>query len=257
MSGNKILKYIILDILRNKWVITYTAFLLCFSLGLMFFSGDSTKSILSVLNIVLILVPLVSILFSSVHYYNSREFIEMLLSQPVKRSSIFFAEYTGIVISLSVSFIAGIVIPLSFYGINIVLFYLAFSGIMLTLIFSAISVFISVANDEKVKGIGILLFVWLFFSVLYDGIALFIYFTFNDYPLEKIVLMLTTLNPVDLSRVLILLKLDISSLMGYTGANFREITGSIAGIIISIAALLIWSAVPLYFARRKFIRKNF
>lgn len=257
MSGNKILKYIILDILRNKWVITYTSFLLCFTLGLMFFSSDSTKSVLSVLNVVLILVPLVSILFSSVHYYNSREFIEMLLSQPVKRSSIFFAEYSGIVISLSVSFIAGMVIPLTFYGINIVLFYLALSGIMLTLIFSAISVFISVVNDEKVKGIGILLFVWLFFSVLYDGIVLFIYFAFNDYPLEKIVLILTILNPVDLSRVLILLKLDISALMGYTGANFREITGSASGIIISFSALFIWSAVPVYFAYKKFLRKNF
>lgn len=257
MNGNKILKFIILDILRNKWVITYTLFLMCISAGLMFFSKDSTKTIISVLNVVLILVPLVSILFCSIHFYNSKEFIQMLLSQPVKRSTIFFAEYAGLVISLSVSYIAGIIIPLSFYGVSLILMYLALTGIFLSAIFSAISVLISISTDEKVKGIGISLFLWLFFSVLYDGLVLLVYFAFHDYPLEKIMIIVTTLNPVDLSRVLILLKLDISALMGYTGANFQKAAGSITGIVLSFAVLIVWSITPLYIAYRKFIKKNF
>ncbi len=257
MNGNKILKFIILDILRNKWVITYTVFLVCISAGLMFFSKDSTKAIVSVLNVVLILVPLVSILFCSIHIYNSKEFIQMLLSQPVKRSTIFFAEYTGLVLSLSVSFLVGIILPLSFYGVSTILVYLALTGVFLSVIFSAFSVLISISTDEKVKGIGISLFLWLFFSVLYDGLVLLIYFAFNDYPLEKIMVIITTLNPVDLSRVLILLKLDISALMGYTGANFQKVAGSISGIFLSFTVLIMWSIVPLYFAYRKFIRKNF
>jgi Cu-processing system permease protein len=257
MNGNKILKFIILDILRNKWVITYTIFLMCISAGLMFFSKDSTKAIVSVLNVVLILVPLVSILFCSIHFYNSREFIQMLLSQPVKRSTIFFAEYTGLVISLSVSFLAGIILPLSFYGVSTILIYLALTGVFLSVIFSAFSVLISISTDEKVKGIGISLFLWLFFSVLYDGLVLLIYFAFNDYPLEKIMVIITTLNPVDLSRVLILLKLDISALMGYTGANFQKVAGSMTGIFLSFTVLIMWSVTPLYFAYRKFMKKNF
>jgi Cu-processing system permease protein len=223
----------------------------------MFFSKDSTKAIVSVLNVVLILVPLVSILFCSIHIYNSKEFIQMLLSQPVKRSTIFFAEYTGLVLSLSVSFLAGIILPLSFYGVSPILMYLALTGVFLSVIFGAFSVLISISTDEKVKGIGISLFLWLFFSVLYDGLVLLIYFAFNDYPLEKIMVIITSLNPVDLSRVLILLKLDISALMGYTGANFQKAAGSNTGILLSFAILIMWSITPLYFAYRKFIRKNF
>lgn len=257
MNGNKILKFIIIDILRNKWVITYTVFLMLISSGLMFFSKDSTKAVVSVLNVVLILVPLVSILFCSIHMYNSKEFIQMLLSQPVKRSTIFFAEYTGLVISLSASFIAGVILPLSFYGISTVLIYLSVTGVFLSVIFGAISVLISISTDEKVKGIGISLFLWLFFSVLYDGLILLIYFAFNEYPLEKLMILITSLNPVDLSRVLILLKLDISALMGYTGANFQKIAGSLTGIILSFIILIIWSITPLLLARRKFLRKNF
>lgn len=257
MNGNKILKFIIIDILRNKWVITYTLFLLSISLGLMYFGKDSTKTIVSVLNVVLILVPLVSILFCSIHFYNSREFIQMLLSQPVKRSTIFFAEYAGLVISLSFSFLAGVILPLSFYGISVILIYLALTGVFLSMIFGAISILITISTDEKVKGIGVSLFLWLFFSVLYDGFVLLIYFAFNDYPLDKFMILLTSLNPVDLSRVLILLKLDISALMGYTGANIQNITGSTLGIILSFVILLIWCIAPLYFAYRKFIRKNF
>lgn len=257
MSGNKILKFIILDILRNKLVITYTIFLLCISMGLMFFSNDSTKAIVSMLNVVLLLVPLVSIVFSSIHFYNSREFIQMLLSQPVKRSTIFFAEYSGLAISLSVSFIAGIIVPLSFYGMPLILFYLALTGILLSFIFSAVAVLISVSTDEKVKGIGMSLFIWLYFSVLYDGLVLIIYFAFNNYPLEKLMLTLTALNPVDLSRVLILLKLDISALMGYTGANFQKVTGSLAGLVLSFTILIVWSIVPMFLAYKKFMKKNF
>lgn len=257
MSGNKILKFIIIDILRNKWIITYTSFLILISTGLLFFSKDSTKAVISVLNLVLILVPLVSILFCSIHYYNSKEFIQMLLSQPVKRSTIFFAEYFGLVISLSVSYLVGIILPLTFYGFSIILFYLALTGVFLSIIFAAISMLISISADEKVKGIGISLFLWLFFSVLYDGLVLLIYFAFNDYPLEKVMIIITSLNPVDLSRVLILLKLDISALMGYTGANFQKLSGSFMGIVISFGILIIWSITPLYFAYKKFRMKNF
>lgn len=44
----------------------------------------------------------------------------------------------------------------------------------------------------------------------------------TDYPLEKATLTLVLLNPVDLGRILMLMQLDISALMGYTGAFFQQ-----------------------------------
>ena len=45
----------------------------------------------------------------------------------------------------------------------------------------------------------------------------------EDYPLDKLSLTGTILNPIDLSRTLILLKLDISALLGYTRAIFKNL----------------------------------
>jgi Cu-processing system permease protein len=64
---------------------------------------------------------------------------------------------------------------------------------------------------------------WFYFSLIYDGLLLFFLFQFSDYPLEKAMIVLSSLNPIDLGRILILLKLDIAALMGYTGAVFDEV----------------------------------
>ncbi|HSC38361.1 MAG TPA: hypothetical protein VLD19_10830, partial [Chitinophagaceae bacterium] len=87
----KIIKYVIVDILRNKIVLAYTAFLLAISLGVFNMEDNTSKGLLSLLNIVLIIVPLVSIIFSTIYVYNSAEFIELLVSQPLKRKNIWIS----------------------------------------------------------------------------------------------------------------------------------------------------------------------
>ena len=94
------------------------------------------------------------------------------------------------------------------------------------------------------------------FALIYDGLVLAIIFTFSDYPLEKITLMLTSLNPVDLARIFIMLKMDISALMGYTGATYKEFFGSSSGTLYTLFIMLLWVAVPLFFAVRAFKRKD-
>ncbi len=252
-----ILKYVFYDIIRSKWLIIYTLALLITSSGLIYFSHDETKSIASILNIVLILVPLISIIFASMHFYNSKEFIQMLLTQPVKRNTIFKTEYLGISFSLSLGFIIGTIFPLSFYGLSKPIFFLLISGVFLSFIFTAIAFLFSILIDEKLKGMGILLFLWLFFSILYDGLILILYFTFSDYPLEKFTIFMTLLNPIDISRILILLNIDLSALFGFSGAIFIKFFNSYLGIIVTLLSLCIWTLIPIYLARKKFMRKNF
>jgi Cu-processing system permease protein len=80
---------------------------------------------------------------------------------------------------------------------------------------------------------------------------------FEEYPLDTFSLIGTMINPIDLSRVLILLKLDISALLGYTGAVFQNFFGTQFGIIISSAMLLFWVLVPTYFIQSKASKKDF
>ena len=114
----KISKYVLYDILRNKVVLAYTAFLLIVSFSLFQMEENSSKAVLSLLNIVLIVVPLVSLVFSTIHWYNSYEFIELMLTQPISRKKVLWSEYTGISSSLVTAFLIGVGVPVVIYNFN-------------------------------------------------------------------------------------------------------------------------------------------
>lgn len=257
MAAKKIVKYVIFDIIRSRLIITYTALLLLLTFGIIYVGRDVSKATVSLLNVVLLLVPLVSIIFGTIHIYNSRNFIEMLLSLPVKRANIFWAEYFGLSFSLSVGFIAGVGLPILLYGISITALYLLLLGIVLSFVFTGLAFLSSVINEDKAKGIGLSLMMWFYLSVIFDGLVFLIYMLFSDYPVDKFIMFLTALNPIDLARITILLRLDISALMGYTGATFQKFFGSIWGMVFSIVFLLLWIIIPATLALRKFNKKNF
>jgi len=130
------------------------------------------------------------------------------------------------------------------------------SGCLLTLSFVSLAFLTSVITRDKAKGIGLALMLWFYFSIIFDGLVLLFLFVFADYPLEKAMIVLTALNPIDLARILILLQLDISALMGYTGALYQQFFGSGSGIVFSLLMQLLWIVVPVYFALRIFKKKD-
>lgn len=252
----KVIKYVLIDILRSKVVIGYTLCLLALSLSLFSLEDNVSKGLLSLLNIILILVPLVSIIFSTIYIYNSAEFIELLLAQPIHRTRLIISIYSGLLLSLLIAFIIGAGIPVILLAGSSTAYFMVLSGSMLTAIFISLALLASVYSRDKAKGIGVSVILWLLFSLLYDGILLFIMFQFSDYPLEKMMIVLSSLNPIDLARILILLKLDISALMGYTGAVFSNFFGTDTGLFYSILILCLWILWPLLVAVRKFRKKD-
>jgi Cu-processing system permease protein len=258
----KIVKYELHDVIRSKWLILYSLFFLFVTDGLFRFGGDSSSVIVSLMNVVLFIIPLVSIIFGTLHVYNSREFTELLLSQPIDRRSLYGGLYIGLVMPLSVGFVLGVSIPFFIHGFRTeahipIFITLLGSGIFLTCIFTAIAFLLSMLTEEKVRGFGAAIVLWLFFAIVYDGALLFITYTFDDYPLEKLIIILTTLNSIDLARVLMMLQLDVAALMGYTGATFQNFFGSKTGIAVSSVLLVAWITVPFALGLRRFVRKDF
>lgn len=248
--------------MRSRWSYVYFFFYLLLGIVLLFLNNDLSKAVITLMNVIIILVPLIGTIFGVMYYYNSKEFTELLLAQPVKRSSIFLGQYFGVALSLSMSLIIGLGVPFIFYGLfqssaiwDFSL--LLITGTFLTFIFTALAFNIALHNENKIKGFGYAILLWLFMAVIYDGIFLMSLILFEDYPLDKFSLVSTMLNPIDLSRVLILLKLDISALLGYTGAVFQKFFGTSFGLIISLSSLLVWVVIPAYFIKRKAIRKDF
>jgi Cu-processing system permease protein len=252
----RVIKYVFYDILRTRFIMLYTVFLMVSTIAMFQLDTDTGKVIMSLMSIVLMVVPLVSVVFSTIHFYNSYEFIELMLAQPVNRRVVFLGEYFAVASSLCFAFIAGIGLPMVFYGAGPSGFTLLYSGLMLTLVFVSLAFLSSVLTRDKAKAIGVALLFWFYFSLIYDGLLLWIVYTFMDYPLEKATLVLISLNPVDLARILMLLQLDISALMGYTGAFYKSFFGSNFGLLFSSSVLLLWIILPVTLANHFFARKD-
>ena len=77
------------------------------------------------------------------------------------------------------------------------------------------------------------------------------------YPMEGPVLALMLLNPVDVARILVLMALDASALMGYTGAVFQDFFGGASGVLAALASLSVWVVAPGLWALRTFSRRDF
>jgi len=252
----KIIKFVIIDILRNKIVIAYTLFLLATSLSVFSLEDNSSKGLLSLLNLILFIVPLVSIIFTTIYIYNSAEFMELLVSQPLRRKNIWLSLFFGLSGSMVLAFLIGSGIPILLHEASPTGFMMIGVGTIITIIFVAISFLTTVYTRDKAKGIGISILLWIYFSLLFDGIVLFLLFQFADYPIEKIMVGVSALNPIDLGRILILLRLDESALMGYTGAVFKDFFGTTIGTSIAFATLVLWIAIPVVISTRKFNRKD-
>ncbi|TFG76078.1 MAG: ABC transporter permease [Flavobacteriales bacterium] len=258
----KILKYSYYDLIRSRWSYVYFLFYLALGFVLLFLNNDLSKAVITLMNVIIVLVPLIGTIFGVMYFYNSKEFTELLLAQPLKRSSIFLGQYFGVAGSLTLSLILGLGIPFTLYGLfksNAIWDFslLLATGAFLTLIFTALAFNIAISNENRIKGFGYAVLLWLFLAVVYDGLFLMSLIVFEEYPLDSYSLLATMLNPIDLSRTLILLKLDISALLGYTGAVFKQFFGTDVGLMVSVAMLSMWTVLPLWRLAYKSKHKDF
>lgn len=258
----KIVRYELENVLRSRWVIAYGVFFFVITETLLRLEGSSPRTLLSLLNVVVLIIPLVTIVFGTIYWHGAREFTELLLAQPVRRNSLFHGLFAGLVLPLSAAFAIGIVIPLLVHravGRETVslLALMLVTGVALTGVFGAIAVLIAGLVDDRLKGLGLALGTWLLLTLAYDALVLGVTVWFADRPLEGVLLALTFANPVDLARVLLVLHFDVAALMGYTGAVFQKQMGGALGTGIALTALIAWMIVPGLFALRAFKHNDY
>jgi Cu-processing system permease protein len=250
------------NVARSRWIPWYTGLLALVTSLLIYFGGNGARALLSLVNLVLLLLPLVSVVFGTLYVYQAREFIELLLAQPVGRGSVYLGLFGGLFLPLVASLLVGVGLPVGIVAVGDPaavrpLVFLLAAGVALTAVFTAFSLCVAVLVDDRARGLGLALLVWLGCTVLYDGLILGVISAFGSYPLETPVLILTLLNPVDLARIVLLLTFDVSALLGYTGTIYERMFGTGAGIAMSFVMLAVCCAVPLGLGYRWFRRKDF
>lgn len=257
----KVMKYAFFDLLRSRWLVAYTLFFAVATAGLLWFGDDPVQAALSSLNLVLLVIPLVALMLGMNHCYYTRDYVQLILTQPVSRPAVYLGQFVGVAAPLAGAFVVGTGVPYLAYSFAApvqvaMLTSLLAAGAAVSVVFTGLAFWLGMANEERARALGVALGVWLLMSIVYDGLVLFFIVVAQAYPIESAVMGLTLLNPIDLSRVLVLLRLDTAALLGYTGALFGRFLGSAGGTALAVGALLAWMAVPAWLGLRAFRAKD-
>lgn len=252
--------------LRSRWLGGYTIMLFALS-SLLLYAGvaQPAQAVASLLNLVLLAVPLFTLLFGGISFNESLPFLEMVLVRNVTRRQAFYGKWLGQATGLLIAYFVGL-------GASLLLFLpsggrdvppyggamtaLFFSGAMLNLIFLTVSYFIANAIRRRELLLGANLLAWFASYLLYDMLMVGVGLVFGDYPLEIPVLVFLFLNPLDLTRIYMLMQLDIAALFEFSTALFSSVFGPDIGVWVLATGLAIWLIIPLWLAARLFHRRD-
>lgn len=258
----KICKYELQAFSRTRMPFFLTIFWFIISAAFLFFSSDAEQTFVSLMNIIFLFIPLMSLIIGSNNFYNSKEFIELLLTYPIPRMSVYLGKIFGLLIVLMGTFLLGtgsvFLLKIRFVLPVIGQFaLLTLIGLILVWIFICLSTLIAIKNNDRSKGLGLIIFLWLFFFIIYDALIMLFIVFFQEYPFEPFLILFVMLNPIDLARILLLMQTDVAALLGYSGANYLHILGSVFGTLWGIFVLLVWSALPMVGGYFMFKKKDF
>lgn len=257
----RIASYGIRDLMRSRWLIAYAAFFCVATFALLRFSDTETKALLSLVNVVLLVVPLANIVFGTMYFYSSREFVELLLSQPVRRLQLFAGQSIGLAVPVAAASVLGMALPLVMGGASPATLRIgavvALVTVALSTIFTALAAVVAYGVEDRVRGLATAIGIWLLLAVIYDAAVLMAAVQFADYPLERAMLAAMTANPIDLARLILLTQFDTAALLGYTGAVFQRFFGGTLGAFIALGAVALWVSWPAVLGARLFYRKDF
>lgn len=250
------------EAVRGRWLLGLVVGLALLGELLLRFSGGGPTTLVSLLDVALILTPLAGLVIGTMQVHHAREVTELLLAQPIARGRLFIALYLGTALPLALALMVGLLAPFAWHGLLVgpdawrILALAAASG-ALALVTTAFAFIIALRADDRVRALGIALAVWLVTAILWDGLILLIALGLGARPIEGPLLVMLAINPLDLARVLLLLGTDAAALLGYTGAVLQRTLGTDVGRLALGSALLLWLTVPPIIAARVFARKDF
>jgi Cu-processing system permease protein len=226
------------------------------------FSAGTATALVSLLDVVLIVVPLAALVLGTVQVHHAREITELLLAQPVTRRRLFVGLWGGTVGPVLLALAVGLPAPFLWNGLlggpgTGLLLGVVAAALALAVVGNALAFVIALRIDDRVRALGVALVAWLVATVLWDGLVLLLALLWADRPIEGPLLALLALNPVDIARVLLLLGSDAAAMLGYTGAVLVRALGTTVGQATLAVLLLAWCAIPLWLAVRTFERKDF
>ncbi|MEK7251375.1 MAG: ABC transporter permease subunit, partial [Bacteroidota bacterium] len=219
--------------IRNKWTIIFAVVFGALVVSISYFgimaegfSGmqSFTRTSASLLNLVLYIVPLVALTMGTLSFTGDKGSTELLFSQPLLRSEVLHGKLLGVFFSIALSTLIGFTlsgtIVVAANGAEGFSRYISFVVLSLALsfVFLSIAVLASTFSRRKSKAFGIALFLWFFFVLFYDLLALGGTMFLKGQTANTFLFLSLFGNPVDMVRVATLIILDNVTIFGAAGA---------------------------------------
>jgi Cu-processing system permease protein len=258
--------------LRNKWMLLFAAIFSALSLAVCYFGmvtvgavgvQNFTRTTASLLNMVLYLVPLVALVMATLSFSGERGTTELLFSQPVSRADILLGKLAGLFACTTGATcfgfgVSGILIAAR-SGSDGSVRYAIFVGLalLLTLVFLSLGSMIAILVNNRAKALGAALFLWFFFVIFYDLLAIGMTFLFKERTANAFIFLSLFGNPVDLVRVSGLINLGGTTVFGTAGAALMKFLGGVVlSNILLIVGLAAWTAGPIVVSVRRLNRQD-
>lgn len=254
---NTLFRYESVALAKSRWLWIYLVAFNLILFSLRYFSNDPQQLFVSTMNSVLFFHSIGLLLFSTLSWQNNSEFISLILTQPIARRTVFWARLSAFCLSIGLSTGLSLMIQMGPSLQADESLRLLLSQTVIEIIFTGIGFLLAIQIQDRLKAMAIAAAVVLFFCLILDGLNLWIIINYSVYPLEKLILGLSSLNPLTLLKYQNLANDESSLWIGYSGLLLRRAweTGFIKAV--SSLALLLWIVTPVSVAWMRFKRKDF
>lgn len=266
-------RYELVLAVRSRWLqlfaVVFAALALAVSGAGYILSGghgvqDFSRTAVSLVQIVLLLVPLAALVFGGLALTPERGAAELLYSQPVSRGAILLGRMFGVWLALAaaeaIGFgMAGVFMQyqagpdgLARYGA------LVLTAVAITGVFLAIATLLASLNaGRRTRVLAAALVVWFITVVMFDVAVLGIASLLRSGSASRLLITATLINPVDAARTGSLLAIEGTAAFGAASLALLRFTGG-TGMAAALVAmsLVAWLIAPLVMAMRALSRAD-
>ena len=252
--------------LRSRWTqifaVVFAALALAVATSGYVLSGghgvqDFARTAVSLVQLVLLLVPLTSLVIGVLSLAPERGAAELIYSQPVSRRTILFGKLLGLFEALAAAQalgfgVAGYVIFTRSGEEGLGGFLLLVAGsLVMTAVFLGIAAILSAGaiGRRRSRALALALVVWFVAVVLFDVAALGLASLLRSGTASRVLTTAVLVNPVDAVRTGVMLGVDGTAAFGAASLAFLRFTGGPlgAGLLLGLS-LLLWVVGPAWLA---------
>ncbi len=258
--------------LRNRWILGVSLLFGILTLSVAY-SGmvtagyvgfqDFRRTGASIVSLVLYLVPILALMMGTFAFVSSREYLDLVVTQPIARWKIILGKYLGALLSFFISTgagfgVAGVIIAIRIGAEGSMRFAsVVLLSFLLGAVFLSLSFLLSILLRRRQAAVGMSVLVWFFFVIFYDLIMMASAVFLSYRTLKTSLLVGLLFNPVDMVRVTSLIVVGGESVFGAAGVVAVKLLGSMGALVgLSLVLILLWVALPLFISIKIFEKQN-